>query len=135
MSTKTLQSIRAARYVAAFAVAVLSCGAAAAHPDKASDKGMTAKVATTVVNYSDLDLSKESDARSLYVRLQRASRRVCADNWDQRDLKTRILYDACYQESLARAVENVDHAVVTAAFAADESIRLATRPSKAQAKS
>ena len=135
MPTKTLQSIRAARYVTAFGVAVLSFGTAAAHPDKASDQGMTAKVATTVVNYFDLDLSKESDARSLYVRLQRASRRVCGDYWDQRDLKTRTLYDACYQESLARAVENVDHATVTAAFAADERIRLATRPSKAQAKS
>ena len=135
MSSKTLQTIRGARYVAAFGVAVLSFGAVSAHADKVSDKGSAADVPTTVVGYSDLDLSKESDARSLYVRLQRASRLVCGDYRDQRNLKTKSMYNACYQESLARAVQNVDHASLTAVFAADERIRVASRSSKAQAKS
>ena len=125
----TAKNVRVARFVVAFGVAALSCGAALAHP---ADQGDTA-AAKAVVNYTDLDLSKESDVRSLYARLQRASERVCGDNRDLRNLSLKRVYDACYQESLSRAVDAVNHSAVTAMFAADSRIKVAGRVAKVSA--
>ena len=125
----TAKNVRVARFVVAFSVAALSCGAALAHPADQSDTA-TAKA---VVNYTDLDLSKDSDVRSLYARLQRASERVCGDNRDLRNLSLKRVYDACYQESLSRAVDSVNHSAVTAMFAADSRIKVAGRVAKVSA--
>jgi hypothetical protein len=43
------------------------------------------------------------------------------------------LYDACYQDALARAVDGVGHANVQAAYQADDKIRIATRSTKSRA--
>ena len=120
MSSKVVKSMAAARYVAAFGVAALSAGAVAAHADPAK----------AVVNYSDLDLSQAADARSLYARLQKASEQVCSGYKDTRNLSMKRVYESCYQAALTRAVEDVGRASVQAVFAADERIRLASRPSK-----
>jgi hypothetical protein len=42
------------------------------------------------------------------------------------------LYKACYEDTLARAVESLDHTAVTAMFASDERIHLAERRAKAR---
>jgi UrcA family protein len=125
----TAKNVRVARFVVAFGVAALSCGAAQAHPADRSD----AKGAQAVVNYTDLDLSKEADVRSLYTRLQRASARVCGDYKDVRILSVKRAYEACYQETLSRAVDAVDHAAVTAMYAADSRTKVAGRVAEVSA--
>ena len=125
----TAKNVRVARFVVAFGVAALSCGAASAHPSEQSD----ADVAKTVVNYTDLDLSKQADVRSLYARLQRASALVCGDYKDLRSLAMKRAYEVCYQESLSRAVDEVNHTAVTAMFAEDSRTKMAGRVAKVSA--
>jgi len=123
------KTFRVARYVAACAFAALSFGAAA----QAGEAAGFAEVAKATVDYTDLDLSKQADAQTLYGRLQRASEQVCVQYKEQRDLRKMKLYNACYQDALARAVDSVGHATVKAAFAADESVRIASRTLKSRA--
>lgn len=123
------KTFRVARYVAACAVTALSFGAAAYAGDASTDVA----VAREKVSYADLDLSKQADAQALYARLKRASGDVCGDYKVTRDLRTMRLYNACYQDTLARAVDDVDHAAVTAAHAADDRVRVASRSRKSQA--
>ena len=125
----TAKNVRVARFVVAFGVAALSCGAALAHPADQND----AEAAKAVVNFTDLDLSKQADVRSLYARLQRASARVCGDYKDIRNLAVKRTYDTCYRESLSRAVDAVNHSAVTAMFAADRRIKVAGRVAKVSA--
>ncbi|HEY0684373.1 MAG TPA: UrcA family protein [Steroidobacter sp.] len=122
-------TFRVARFAAIGAFAALSFGVTAQAGELSTEVGP----AKTVIQYSDLDLSKEADVRALYSRLQRASARVCNQNSDIRDLRMKRLYSACYQETLERAVESVGHSALTAAFAADDQIRVAGRDDKAQA--
>jgi UrcA family protein len=122
------KTFRVARYVAACAFTALTFGAAA-HAEEAID----GKVAKATVQYYDLDLSKQADAQTLYGRLQHASDRVCIRYKDYRDLGKMKLYNACYQDTLARAVESVGHATVKAAYAADENVRIASRSMKSRA--
>lgn len=128
MSSHSSRTVRVAHYVTAFAVAALSIGAA-----HAGDVATATVPPQTVVKYADLDLSKDADVRALYARLQRASARVCGEYKDLRNLSLKRRYDACYQESLARAVDNVGHPSVKAVFAADERVRMAERSSNAAA--
>lgn len=123
------KNVRVARFVVAFGVAALSCGAASAQPVSQNE----AESAQTVVRYTDLDLSKDADVRSLYARLQHASARVCGQYNDLRSLAKKHSYDVCYQESLSRAVDAVNHSAVTAMFAADSRIKLAGRVAKVSA--
>ena len=123
------KAFRVARYVATCAFTALTFGAAA----HAGDAPSTATVATTTVGYTDLDLSKQADAQALYGRLQRASDRVCAQYKEQRNLVRMRLYNDCYQDTLARAVDSVGHASVQAVHAADESVRIASRSTKSRA--
>lgn len=127
MPTHTARSVKTvARYVVAFGAAALTFGAATVHADAIIE---TVPV-KTVVDYADLDLSQDAGVQALYARLQKASERVCGDNRDVRNLRMKLLYDACYQDSLARAVDNVGHAAVRAMFAADERVNVAVRTSK-----
>jgi UrcA family protein len=128
-STITTKNGRVARFVVAFGVAALSFGAASAHASDVSDETTT----RTVVDYTDLDLSQAADVRSLYARLQRASARVCGDHKDVRSLAGKRTYDACYQKSLSRAVDAVNHSAVTAMYAAENRTKVAGRVSKVSA--
>ena len=122
-------TVRVARFVAVGALTALSFGVTAHAGELSTEVGP----AKTVIRYSDLDLSKEADARVLYSRLQRASSHVCNSYSDARDLRMKRLYAACYQDTLARAVEDVGNAAVRAQFAADDEIRVAERDDKALA--
>ena len=80
---------------------------------------------STVVKYSDLDLSQSTDAARLYARLKYASQQVCG-TYDARDLNMQRLYDACYGGALTRAVERVNEPKLTALHAAEPRIRVAS---------
>ena len=123
------KNVRVAHVVAAFGVVALTFGAVSAQASDPSD----AATAKAVVDYTDLNLSSQSDVRSLYARLQRASARVCGDYKDLRSLSMKRAYSACYQESLSRAVDEVNHSGVTAMYAADSRIKMAGRVSKVSA--
>ena len=122
-------TFRVARFVVAGALAALSFGVSAQAGEVVTEVG----TARTAIRYADLDLAKQADAQALYGRLQRASSQVCDSYKDSRNLGMKPLYDACYQDTLARAVESVGHAAVKAAYAADDGIRVADRGVKAQA--
>lgn len=123
------KTFRAARYVAACAVTALTLGVA--HAERVSTD-VVGRPRTTV-NYSDLDLSKQTDAQTLYGRLQRASETVCGEYQELRNLQRMKVYNACYQDTLARAVHKLDHASVNAAHAADDKARVAGRSTKSRA--
>jgi UrcA family protein len=122
------KTFRVARYVAACAFTALTFGAAA-HAEDA----LNTTVAKATVEYTDLDLSKQADAQTLYGRLQRASDRLCVQYKEQRDLRKMKLYNACYQDTLVRAVDAVGHSAVKAAYASDDKVRIAHRSTKSQA--
>jgi UrcA family protein len=124
------KTFRAARYVAACAVTVLTFGAAAHAGEMSTD--VVGRPRTTV-DYSDLNLSKESDAQALYGRLQRASDKVCGEYKELRNLRRMKVYNACYQDTLARAVHKLGHPSIKAAYAADDRVRVVGRSTKSQA--
>ena len=119
---------RVARY-AACALTALAFGAVA----HAGDASGSNQVAKAKVSYADLNLAKQADAKILYERLQSASHQVCAQYDARHDLAKQNLYNVCYRQALARAVEGVDHATVRAEYAADENVRIASRSMKSRA--
>jgi UrcA family protein len=121
------KTFRIARNVAFSAVVALTFGVAA-HAGDAPNEG---SVHQTVIGYSDLDLSQDSDVRALYGRLQRASGEVCNQFRNSPDLRTKRQYTACYQDALSRAVDSVGHASVKAMY--EDHIRMAGRSGKMQA--
>ena len=123
------KTFRIARNVALSAVVALTFGVAA-HAGDSLDETSAHK---TVIGYSDLDLSRNSDVRVLYGRLQRASDEVCNQFRHSPDLRTKRQYNACYQDALSRAVDSVGHASVKAMY--EDHIRMAGRDGKMQASS
>lgn len=121
-------AFRASRYVAFGAFTALAFGVTA-HADDVTttDNG----VPRTVVDYSDLDLSRNSDVRELYSRLRSASDEVCAQYRDSSELRVKRMYKSCFQDALTRAVAGVDNAAVTAMLTGDPRIRIAGRGGKA----
>jgi len=124
------KTFRTARYVAACAVTILTFGAAAHAGELSTDVVGRPRI---TVDYRDLNLSKQSDAQALYGRLQRASDQVCGQYKELRNLRRMKVYNACYQETLARAVRKLDHPSIQAAYAADDKVHVAGRSTKSQA--
>ena len=104
--------------------AVLAIAAASLIADIAAAKERDA--ASTVVNYSDLDLASSSDTARLYARLKYASQKVC-NSYDSRELRTRDLYAACFDKALNSAVAEVNDAKLSSLHAAEPRIRLARK--------
>jgi UrcA family protein len=91
--------------IATFA-AVATVNLAAATPEADGPR-------STVVHYTDLDLSRPSDARRLYSRIKRAARTVCY-NSPSSDLKRLREYDECLGQAVTAAVEKVQSEQVSA---------------------
>jgi UrcA family protein len=104
--------------------AVLAIAAASLVADIAAAKEREA--ASTVVNYSDLDLTSSSDTARLYARLKYASQKVC-NSYDSRALRTRDVHAACFDNALNDAVAEVNDARLTSLHAAEPRIRLARK--------
>ena len=79
-----------------------------------------------VVTYRDLDPSRSTDAQRLYARLKYASKQVCS-SYDGRGLEMWRLRDACVDEALTKAVEEVNEPQLTALHAAEPRIRVARK--------
>lgn len=104
--------------------AVLAIAAATLVADIASAGEHDA--ASTVVRYSDLDLTQSSDAARLYARLKYAAQKVCS-SYDSRDMNVQRLHDACYDAALSNAVARVDDAKLSSLHAAEPRIRVARK--------
>lgn len=122
------KTFRVARY-AACALTVIAFGTVA-HAAAASESQQVPKA---TVSYADLNLTKQADAKILYGRLQRASHHVCAQYDVPHDLRMLNLYEVCHRQALARAVEGLGNAMVRAEYAADPTVRIASRSTKSRA--
>jgi len=69
---------------------------------------------SVVVRYTDLDLSRPKDARTLYDRLHAAARSVCTNiGVQQDDLALLSEYQRCVRDAMANAVANISSARLT----------------------
>jgi UrcA family protein len=71
--------------------------------------------ATRVVNFADLDLSRNAGVAALYLRIKSAAREVCepVDNWS-----SRMLNSDCRHEAIARAIADVNSPALTSYYRA-----------------
>lgn len=80
---------------------------------------------STKVSYSDLDLTKEADARQMLERLERASFKVCGGNerfypaYKTQTGRMARFFQECRDDALARAVATVDAQELWEAFQAE----------------
>ena len=66
------------------------------------------------VVYTDLDLTRITDAKVLYSRLKRAARTVCGMDYIQAEEELHGHRTECYRTTLERAVAKVDSPILTA---------------------
>ena len=71
---------------------------------------------TMEVEYGDLNLTTSQGAKALYSRLRGAARNVCTP-FEGRELRRREQWQACYNQALTKAVEQVDRETVSAMHA------------------
>lgn len=80
------------------------------------------RVASIAVSYRDLDLRKESDARILLARLERAAIPACGGNpqwhfaYQSMPKRTRAVFTECRHQAVARAVATIDAPLLSHAF-------------------
>jgi len=100
MSKRNLRTCVAIFVVAGLATPLVGL---AASPTQLSNSPIT-------VSYSDLNISAEAGAKTLYSRLQRASEKACGVESYTTVRSLTVLADAklCAAESLSAAVENID---------------------------
>ncbi len=84
--------------IAAFSALLSAHAASAAAPP--------VEYKTTVVNYSDLNLSRSEDVRRLYRRIRFAAGMVC-DGKDSKDLEVHQSYEACRIRAIETSVAQV----------------------------
>lgn len=60
-------------------------------------------IKSTVVNLSDLDLSKPAGRQAAYARIRFAARRVCGSPDQRLDLEREVRLDACLRNTAHRA--------------------------------
>ena len=99
-----------------FLVAALASGVSLLLGAPALAQSPSEKPLTSVVHFSDLDLTRAEGARVLLGRLQHAARTVCSPAADARDLKRISLYESCLKESMDRAVADVHAPLVSALY-------------------
>lgn len=85
---------------------------------------------STVVRYSDLDMTQSADVGRLYARLRYASEKVCYVTDDYHNLRMKEIQADCMQAALNRAVESVNEPKLTQVHAAEPRIRVARRESE-----
>lgn len=94
-----------AKRCAHIAIATLATGLAVNHA-WAEARHQVAR--SVVVRYTDLDLSRPKDVRTLYDRLHAAARSVCTNiGVQQDDLALLSDYHRCVREAMTNAVANI----------------------------
>jgi len=106
---------------AMLASALVTAGSAAAQAD---DPGAARRVS---FKYSDLDLGREDGARAMLGRIKSASSRACGGQRDIRLLDQRMIYEKCFNETVARSVTQLNAPLVTAMAKPAQATSLARR--------
>jgi UrcA family protein len=103
--------------LAAFVAAtVVACGGAQAQTD------------TMSVRVGDLNVANTQGAQVALQRIKVAARQFCSHG-DSRDLSRVYEQDACEARMMGKAVRSLNAPIVTALYAPNSSIRLASRTS------
>jgi UrcA family protein len=100
-----------ARNILGAAVSVLSLAAAAAYADTTTVNHSP----TQVVRYKDLNLDHPRDVARLFSRISSAADRACGPR-SFGGYPTSTVYQNCYTDAVARAVEHVDQPALTSYF-------------------
>ena len=74
---------------------------------------------SVTVRYNDLDIDQDVGAAALYRRLKIASAEVCGLSAfaGQRPISRRVEEKRCYRKALERAVQEMDHELISAMHA------------------
>jgi UrcA family protein len=107
-TTIKTQSISAASILAASFIALSA--AATVVPAQAAEP---ARPYTKIVRYGDLNLDSEQGAKVLYTRIRGAAGNVCSP-LEGRNLIEKKLWQGCFDQAVASAVEQVNKTRVTA---------------------
>ncbi len=83
--------------------------ALAASPVRAETPPQTRQA---IVDYADLDLSRDGDVATLYERMDGAARRICRSLNHGKTVEHRRAYDACWAEAMTRAAADTGNAQV-----------------------
>lgn len=97
-------------------IAVLVAAGSAAQAGPVAEPGAP----TTTFRYDDLDLADPAGATAMLARIRHAAARVCRASpfTGGTDINSIERFDACYRQSVDRAVAQLDAPRVTAAFEA-----------------
>lgn len=106
--TRTFQTLS----VAALVLAAVALPATAAETRRAAVE----------VTYADLNLSSEEGAAALIRRLDQAAKQVCGVDYRQRGFLRRT-QRACHDQTLTKAIANVDAPMVTQMYAGEQGRR------------
>jgi UrcA family protein len=90
------------------ALGATSAGGVAAEP-------VAENARSVAVPYGDLDLGNRLAAQRLYARIAAAAERACGD-YDQRDLRARADWLACYEAALEDAISRVPNAALAETY-------------------
>lgn len=93
---------------------------ATAHPAAAAPQ--------VVIAHADLDLTRASDAQTMLRRIRKAAVSVCQNG---NDIATIERFEACYRQSIGRAVGTLNANLVTAAAGREGFVALPTLLSQA----
>lgn len=93
--------------VLALAIPFLAIAAAPVHAETPP-----AETRQTIVDYADLDLSRDGDVAALYQRMDGAARRICRSLNLGKSVEHRRAYDACWAEAMTRAAADTGNAQV-----------------------
>ena len=114
MNTFTTRILKTSMNAGAFALTALTTlTALTALSAPVADAAAPDDLPRLVVTYDVRSLATDRGAQALYRRLQGAARHVCPDA-SPFDLAGRATVDRCRQESLARAVRQIDSARLAA---------------------
>jgi len=125
MTSRTIRSALTSWRTLTLAIAASTLAAAlTAGPVHAQTPDRDGVPALTV-NFADLDLSRPAGARILYRRMVQAAAVVCGGKPDPRLLQAREAFNQCVNDSIDRALRQVDAPLVTAAAGRAAPTRLA----------
>lgn len=71
---------------------------------------------STVIRYSDLDLSRPAGANAMISRIRRAADVVCGHRGSTRGVRETALYQDCVSKTMAATVKQVNAPLVSARF-------------------
>jgi len=112
-----------------FRMLLLSVLAVAATSSAMAGEGAFVNVKTEVVRFDDLRLISTVGAAVLYGRIENAADRACGGPSDGLQLAQQQRYRKCMDETVAKAVSDVNHPILNQFYESKRRNRANTQPS------